>query len=402
MSHIEQLFKAYPDVRREFLVKVEALRRGVGISGEAEEVVMARAWSKAWLIFSYDREESKTAMPKPQYFAFPNGGVCQFRFDPSSPYSIELSDNTLMFCENGQPVMEVDIPAAHPLFHRKLSDGTPLPSVIDHIIGDGVLISVLNVCFWEKHEKCGFCDMVSHAAARREKDPDFIIHKKPEQVAEAFELCVKEANVCHENITGGTIIKRYKGKTDGEFYLEYLQAISRRVEFPENYAIAIGAQSKETLEEIYATGIRKMAMNLEVWEPRLFAIICPGKSQLMGRDAWIQSLIDAVKIFGAGNVVSNFVSGVEMAQPYGFKDVDSALKSTLSGYEYLMSEGVVPRQDYWCIEEGSRLGGQLPPPSEFFIKLTIGCWELLQKYGLPPSPFFCRKCSVIDPIHDLY
>ena len=38
-----------------------------------------------------------------------------------------------------------------------------------------------------------------------------------------------------------------------------------------------------------------------------------------------------------GKVQPSFVSGVEMARPHGFKTVDEAVKSTTSGFEYLMS-----------------------------------------------------------------
>ncbi|MBI4284739.1 MAG: hypothetical protein HY670_02410 [Chloroflexi bacterium] len=402
-GNIERLCSQNPNFRKEAIIKIEALRLGLHIKTETEKAALAKAMTKAWSgeqhIYSKDWTQSRIILP--MYFSFLTGGVCAFRHNPNSPYSIDLLNDRYMFCENQVPLMEVAIPEAHPLYYRKLSDGTPLPSVLDNIIGDGALICVLNVCFWEK---CAFCDMTSHASILKKKPGmNFIIHKDPELVGEAFALCVKEANVSYINITGGTIIGHYRGKTDTDFYVEYLEAMGKRVEFPRHYAIALAAKSKEDLKRIHATGIKIIGMNLEVWDPALFAILCPGKNKFIGREAWIQSLVDAVDVFGAGNVVTNFVAGVEMCQPYGFTDVNEALKSTLSGYEYLMQRGIVPRQDYWCVESGTRLGGsQQPPPSEFFVRLTRGCYELLGKYGLPPSPFFNRATNAIDPIHDLY
>lgn len=400
MLNIEKLFKDYPDLSREFIVKVEALRRGVNLTPEACEKAN-RAYSKTYFIFAQDRSESKDLNTRPHFFIIPPDSSCQLRYDPQSPYSIEIIENEFVFCENHKPVLKVDIPPAHKLYQTTLKDGTPLKQVMGILVGDGAFACVLDGCYWKNELYCGYCDTVPHLIEHKKQNPNYIFHKKPEQIAEAYEMCW-DAGLTHMNITGGAIPDRYQGKTDAEFYIEYLEAISSRRKFPQNFGIAFIAKTWDELKRIHATGIKIVAMNLEVWEPGLFAKICPGKDRVIGRDRWIQSLIDAVDIFGEGNVVTNFVAGVEMCQPYGFKDVDAALKSTLTGYKFLIQRGIVPRQDYWCIEENTRLGTQqVAPPSEFFIRLTTACYELLKKYNLPRSPFFCRKCNEIDPIHDL-
>lgn len=408
MTHIENLCKSFPELRREAVVKAEALRMGVKIEGETLEAFMSKAWVRKAPVFSWSWEESKSKVQgKPEHFELPEGTVCMVRPNPNSPYSIVLMegrDDRCVLYENGEPIIEVLIPPANKLWHETLSDGTPLPLIVEHVSGDGAGVIVHSMCSWKDGEECKFCDAVVRGRrAVKRKDPNFIARKKPELVAEAYELLFKEGGIIHQNLTGGAIPDHYDGKTDTEFYLEYLEAIGSRVDFPDSYAIAVIAKDKEDAKKIRATGIKMIAMNLEVWDPKLFTILCPGKNRLIGRDAYVQNLIDAVDVFGPGNVVTDFVVGVEMCRPYGFKDVDEALKSSLGGYEYLMQRGVVPRGDYWVSEELSALGShQTTPPSEFFLRLSIGTHELLEKYGLPPSPFFCRKCSVVDPIHDLY
>ena len=85
-----------------------------------------------------------------------------------------------------------------------------------------------------------------------------------------------------------------------------------------------------------------------------------------------------------GNVVPNFVAGVEMAKPYGFTDVDEAVKSTSEGLDYLMSQGVTPRLATWCVFANSVLGGQEPPPLDYFIKMSRSWYQLWTKHRLPP------------------
>ena len=79
-----------------------------------------------------------------------------------------------------------------------------------------------------------------------------------------------------------------------------------------------------------------------------------------------------------------------MAQPHGFKDVSSAVKSTAGGWDYLMSHGVLPRYNQWYIESGSALAGHPPPPLEYFIEVQKAYTELRWKHNFArpfPSTF---------------
>ena len=58
--------------------------------------------------------------------------------------------------------------------------------------------------------------------------------------------------------------------------------------------------------------------NYEVWDKRLFELYCPGKERYVGRDEWHKRILDSAEVFGARNVIPNFVAGVEMAEPFGF------------------------------------------------------------------------------------
>ena len=98
-------------------------------------------------------------------------------------------------------------------------------------------------------------------------------------------------------------------------------------------------------------------------------------------------MLGQVEVFGVGNVAPGFVAGVEMAQPWGFKTVSQALRSTAEGMEFLMSHGVVLRPISWCVESLSALGGQTEPPIEYFIELDRTYHEIWRKYDLPPQHY---------------
>ena len=141
-------------------------------------------------------------------------------------------------------------------------------------------------------------------------------------------------------ITGGTIVKTLHGKNELDFYSEYVSALKwggrrRFVNLQSN------AQDKDTMKHYRTAGVDCHHSNMEVWEKRLFEWINPGKNRRVGWDGWVRSRIDEVDIFGEGNVRPNFVGGVEMAKPYGFKTVAEAVKSTSDGVDFMMSQGII-------------------------------------------------------------
>ena len=74
-----------------------------------------------------------------------------------------------------------------------------------------------------------------------------------------------------------------------------------------------------------------------------------------------------------------------MAQPWGFKTMDEALESTLSGFEYLAQRGVRSGFILWRRAPGSRLENLSRPPTEYALRLELGRHELSVKYGLYKS-----------------
>ncbi len=156
----------------------------------------------------------------------------------------------------------------------------------------------------------------------------------------------------------------------------------------------------EDIKKIHETGVGGIQPNLEVWDRELFKIMCPGKDKFIGYDEWIKRTIDAVDIFGVGRVCPNFVTGIEMAKPWGFADVSAAVKSTLGGFDFLMGHGVLPRLNMWIIEPNSALKGQQPAPLEYYMEIGKGYLELRQKHNMPTPFGFCRGCYRIDTTYD--
>jgi hypothetical protein len=144
------------------------------------------------------------------------------------------------------------------------------------------------------------------------------------------------------------------------------------------------AKERDACKRLLDQGVDVHHSNIEVWDKNLFEVICPGKTEYVGRDEWIRRVVNSVEVFGEGNVLPNIVSGIEMSQPHGFIDVDEAVASTSEGIDYLMSHGVVPRLNHWVIEPLSALRDNYQPPLDYFIKINRAWYQIWRKHQLPP------------------
>jgi hypothetical protein len=172
-----------------------------------------------------------------------------------------------------------------------------------------------------------------------------------------------------------------------DFYCRYAEAIEER--FPGRWLskVVVQAHEPEAVQRFKDAGVRIYHPNYEVWDARLFDLLCPGKARVIGRETWIRRILAATDVFGAENVIPNFVAGIELARPHGFATVDEALQSTGEGLEYFMSRGVSPRFTTWCPEPLSVLGrDQGPAPLEYHAGLLRIWRDTHRRHRLPVPP----------------
>jgi hypothetical protein len=135
-------------------------------------------------------------------------------------------------------------------------------------------------------------------------------------------------------------------------------------------------------------GISIYHPNYEVWDARLFSIVCPGKERYVGRLEWHRRILDAAEVFGPRHVIPNFVAGVEMAKPFGFGTEEEAIASTVEGLDFFMSRGITPRFTTWCPEPTTPLGRDNPEgaPLEYHVRLLAAYRDAIERHGLQPPP----------------
>jgi hypothetical protein len=403
MSLVEA-FQKYPDVHRSIIIKTELLRVGLRFTEQAIQGLRSvQTVFKGYHLFSYDRQKVATVQDQiPQdIYIKKDETMIQVRTNLESPYFIDMIEDRFYVTENGQPVEEIYFRSPPEYYSKKLGDGTPMGAVAQSI-GDSLFVTFNKICeMWNDGNQCLFCDFNRQTEEQLKRGEEQQTRKDPSVVAEVLWVGLEEERHRHIFMSGGTILVSLFGKGQVEYYCDFLNTIQRKLRVWYPAIFQIGALDEDNVKRLYDTGVGSLQPNIEVLDRKLFKIICPGKEKYVGYDEWIRRMINAAKVFGPGRIVTNLVSGIEMAKPFGFTRIEDALRSTLEGCKFLLDHGIFPRFDLWCVEPYSALGGQEPPPLEYYIELGRRYKELRDQYDFHNRIIgMCRGCCHIDTIYD--
>ncbi len=401
ITSIEELRKyreRYRHLPFEAILKQDILRLGLNFRPSALQKKNYK--SKDYFIFTFDHvslEEQADGIRfrSPEEIRIKGGDfellptVISVRNNPSSPYLIHQREGKLYLSLNGQNLADVEFPPIPSYYKHKTSQGKS-PGEIAPVIEWGYLIYLTifrNCQYFGKDEECAFCDINHNYRQQKHQGRPYTGVKSLDEILEVLSWVDKEDDVAQVyTITGGSVTKTLRGKREEDFYFEYASGIQDK--FGDRWLGKIVCQAWENkeLQRFADVGIKVYHPNYEVWDDKLFNVLCPGKASYIGRKQWIDRILASVSIFGPSCVIPNFVAGVELSQPYGFKTVKEAISSTAEGLDFFMSHGVVPRFTTWCPEPFTTLDNlskQVYPSLEYFLELLSIWKETYEQYKLP-------------------
>ena len=402
---VESLIERYPDVPAEAVVKEELLRTGIAFADAAlSDNLSGAVKPKSYFIFSFDQQplaklgEAANRRP-PEELALTGGPhglrrtIVSVRVNPASPYRVVSGEAGLRLTLDGRPLADVALPPMPEYYRHTLANGKTVMETAPTIQwGYLVYLTVLRLCqYFGAKEECQFCDINHNWRQHKQAGRPYTGIKPVEDVLEALAIIDEHdtAKASHAyTLTGGSVTSRVDGLEEADFYGRYAEAIEAR--FPGRWIGKVVAQAlpREAVQRYRDYGISIYHPNYEVWDERLFSLICPGKERYVGRAEWHRRILEAAEVFGPRHVIPNFVAGVEMARPFGFQSVDAAIASTVEGLDYFMSRGITPRFTTWCPEPATPLGRDNPEGAslEYHVRLLAAYRETLEKHGLRPPP----------------
>ncbi len=402
---VESLIDRFPSIPAEAVLKEDLLRTGIAFESSAlSDNLDGEVKPKSYFIFSFDQQplaelgEAATRRP-PEEIALSGGPhglrrtIVSVRVNPGSPYRVAAGDGALRLLLEGSPVADVELPPMPSYYRQTLSNGKTVMETAPTIQwGYLIYLTVLRLCqYFGAKEECRFCDINHNWRQHKQAGRPYTGVKPVEDVLEALAI-IAEHDTEHAShaytLTGGSVTSRVDGLAEADFYGRYAEAIEDR--FPGRWIGKVVAQAlpRAEVERYRDYGITIYHPNYEVWDARLFSLICPGKERYVGREEWHRRILDAAEVLGPRHVIPNFVAGIELAKPFGFETVGEAIASTAEGLDFFMSRGVTPRFTTWCPEPSTPLGRDNPEgaPLEYHVRLLETYRETMERHGLKPPP----------------
>lgn len=361
-------------------LKIDLLVNGTQVDNSILKDVGKRIKEQVHWIQELDFCEHTKKLPAS--FVLPNEILVQVRHNPNSHYLIAKKGKSYFLSCNGEELTKIEL-VSRPDFYRKYTSSQIPMTRIGVTRGlDLLSISYNTYCpLFESTEECQFCS-VDLAYEKHEVE----ILNRPEDVSEVASEAFKSGAVRHFVLTGGYILSDEKRIDRVKTVIEAIRNGIALSTVP-GVASLVPPRNLKLMDRLYDAGIDWVSHNIEVYDPKLFAKICPGKQRYVGRDGWLKALEYSTQVFGHNKVRSNFIAGLE---PF-----DTLVK----GAEDLASKGVVPTYNIWMPYVGARL--PVPPPdNEFCWQVGEAFNDIYHKYGLKLP--WCHLCAIHHPYFDFY
>lgn len=396
---VEELTINYPDVPKFIILKLDVQRRGLQLTEKALDALQSPQYCFGRSNIIYGRDDnSRKSSPGPLILRDGTSVLVFAGVHFDDPYIVDYIDGKFFIFDDGRQIDEVDFTPRPDYYGKKTSRGVPMESIAS-ARPQRLDISPYRYChFWDTGDQCKYCAFFTDLEEQRQlADEKFPKVVDSEDIYETVREALKEpGRISQINLTAGA---DYSGEPAYENevnrYIKVLQAIGRNFKsrrFPSQ--LIAPAYTKKQIKKIYdETGLSSYCPDIEVWDEKLFKWICPGKEKWLGRNYWIKSALDAVEIFGKGNVYTNFVAGVELAKPYGFKTIDEALKSNFDACEFFAKHGVIYLSLVWRPWKSSKFAGQKQVPLEYYVRLVKGLHDIRKANGLTSDNDDYKHCG---------
>jgi biotin synthase-related radical SAM superfamily protein len=204
--------------------------------------------------------------------------------------------------------------------------------------------------------------------------------KTLEQVLEIIEKVQKEGKLKTIAFTSGVATTP---EDEIDRVVEYVKAVKK-------YNVPIGVAvypAKDSSQRLRDAGVTEVKYNVETMDREIFERVCTGRKG-HSLDFILDSLRDAVRVFGKNRVSSNIIIGLG--------ETDECIRK---GVEYLAKAGVIAVLRPITISPYRK--GEISatrPPAERLLKLTKMTRDILKKYDLhiEVSQTMCLPCTGCD------
>lgn len=300
--------------------------------------------------------------------------VVAVNYKQHSPWQIVQREGLYRLIGKDGTDVEVTFPERPHFLEEVTTDGIPCGEVANLYGGSSLAFFTPGTCYYfnEKHE-CKFCSLQPNRSVQQGK---YLSKISPERASEVLKIALEtDAHLLKQIMLVGGNVPNY----DQGFrrHLEIATALDQRqdalaIERRLETHIATMPPNDFGLFASLASLNARVTMNLEIFDERIFEIICPGKAHLYGRNKLLQALEYAANTVSNMRVHSILIAGLE------------PMDSTIAGIKYLASIGVTPIINVFHNDRGSHYEKHPRPSFEHLLEIAQTLQDVYREYHLTP------------------
>lgn len=399
---IETLRARFPDIPAPVLWKTELLFRGVAFTEVLAEAVAEGAAPNFWPYRRRDALGRLDLVPVPYLFRLEGGAVARVRVDDRSGLAVRREPPGFALWSGEERLCGVDFVRAHAWQSFRTRDGaTPSEAGVEQL-GDMLVVNVAPGCqYFTARDDAGDSLRCCFCAYGRFDQRSVAMHQERGRVAvdpvvlqrlgEVLRVAADAGEARHVYLTGGSLLDP---ADEARRYLPIVETARRAVGDRLRVTCGSGAVDRADTKRFREAGADSCCYNLETWDAETFRAVCPGKARSVGRERWLEALLGAVEVFGAGNVGSAFVAGVELGPPAPGMSQDRMVESIVEGATFLLDHGVVPLYSPLWPVEGTAYRPDEGLTPELYLRLEHEIYRLRAERSFPvPRWLICPGCS---------
>lgn len=393
---LEQVYEKYPDIPKLIILKTDVQRRGFVLTDAAKE---EGGFTQSKIKNAQDNRFLWNVGNIPLGLILRDGTLVCGGYGANSkardPYVIDYIDGKFRLTDAGKVYEEVEFWKLPDFINKRTSRGTQIKDIIA-LRPQRINIALEQGChFWDYGKGCKYCTVGILSKKAKAKEEEETREEYYSDIAESVAEAIKyDGRYTMLMVTTGSILsgkKIFDDEVDAVIkFFEKLKPVFKNRNL--KVQLISSAYDKEQQKRLRdATGIISYTPDIEVLNKEQFNWICPGKASFVGYDEWKKRIIDAVDVFGPGNVNTGIVGGVELAKPNGFSSEEEALKAVLREAEDFAQHGVSIAYGVWGI--GGVFRDQIPPSLDYYIAFAKGIDQINRKYGLKTYFDDYRRCG---------
>ncbi len=298
-----------------------------------------------------------------------------------SPWSLRFEGEQLNLYHEGSFHQTVGLPEPLPFFGKQLSDGAMTDDVISAYGAQTPGFFIYPHChYFPKGKPCQFCSLdTARKSVGRPLEARLTRQRMMETtrhiMASGWEIPMV-TNTC------GT---PRNDELTRKFILEPLRGIKEGVKPGVNlHLLAHPPNDLSLLHEYKEAGVTSIALNIEVYDRRLFAEICPGKHELYGYDRWWEALDYARDVFGDYQVYCGIIWGIE------------PVESSMEAMEEILSRRIGLATNIFHADPGTPMEHHPQPSVEEITALAQREHELYERFPEAGTIYDLSMRNTID------